>query len=90
MQKMEVRNDVMEFLGMDNEGGEQIEYVVHYSISIYEHTNENPRDIQDEYYDLFNEKATFLLQVMSMGVLRNFSVLHCMINMRMTTWRIFS
>ena len=40
MQKMVVRNDVMAFLGMENEGGKQVESVVHSNLSLYEHTNE--------------------------------------------------
>ena len=54
---MKVRNDAMSFLGMGNEGGEQIESFVHSSISVYEHIDEHPRAIQEEYYNLFNEES---------------------------------
>ena len=48
----------MSFLGMGNEGGEQIESFVHSSISVYEHIDEHPRAIQEEYYNLSNEESS--------------------------------
>ena len=42
---MEVRNDVMEFLGMDNEESEPVESVAHSIFSPYEPTNDYPRAI---------------------------------------------
>ena len=56
--KMEVMNDVMEVLGMDTEGGKQVESVMNSSISLYEHTDDQPSAIQDEYYNLSNEESS--------------------------------
>ena len=40
---MEVRNDVMAFFRMDDEGIEHVETVVHSSLPLYEHNDEHPR-----------------------------------------------
>ena len=58
MQKMEVRNDVMAFLGMETEGGEQVESVVHSSLPLYESTYEQPRAIKEEYHNFSNEESS--------------------------------
>ena len=54
-QKMEVKNDVMAFFGMENDGGDRVEYAMHSIFSLYEHTDEQRGTIQEEYCNLFNE-----------------------------------
>ena len=41
-QKLEVMNNVREFLGMDNEKGEQVEFALHSNISLYEQEDNQP------------------------------------------------
>ena len=43
-------------MGMENEGGEQVESDVHSSLSIYERIDENPGAIQGGYCNLFHEE----------------------------------
>ena len=54
---MEVRNDVMAFLGMDNEKGELIESTVHSNIFLFEPKYDQPRAIQEQYYNWFDEES---------------------------------
>ena len=54
-QEMEVRKDVMEFLGMDNEEGELVESAMHPSFFLYKPTYDHLRAIQEEYYNWFDE-----------------------------------
>ena len=51
----------MEFLEMDNEGGEKAEFDVHSSPSLYEHTDEQLSAIQEEDYNLFKEENNLLV-----------------------------
>ena len=56
-QKMEVRNDVMAFLGMDNEDGELVGSNEHSNIFLYDTKDDQPRAIQEEYYNWFDEES---------------------------------
>ena len=57
-QKMEVRNDVIAFLGMDNEDGELVGSNEHSNIFLYDTKDDQPRAIQEEYYNFFDEESS--------------------------------
>ena len=56
---MEVRKDVMEFLGMHNEEGEPVESIAHSKFSLYGPTNDQPKAIQEQYYNWFDEERSW-------------------------------
>ena len=50
-------NNVMEFLGMENEKGEQVESSLHSNPSLYEQEDNQPSVVQEECYNLFDEEC---------------------------------
>ena len=55
--KLEVIDNVMAFVGMDNEKGELAESALHSNPSLYEQEDNQPRVVQDECYNLFYEEC---------------------------------
>ena len=50
-------NNVMEFLGMDNEKGELVKSTLHSNPSLYEKEDNQPSVVQEECYNLFYEEC---------------------------------
>ena len=56
-QKLEDMNNAMEFVEVDNEKGEQVEYALRSNLSFYKKDDDQPSVVHEEYYNFFDEEC---------------------------------
>ena len=56
--KHEDMDNAMQFVGVDNEKGEQVESYFHSNPPFYEQEDDHPSAIQEEYFNLFDEECS--------------------------------